>query len=82
MDAKKKEPYDPYVAFQKYAVKASSLEEFCDKYHRPGAYHDRGEEYMKADYESHKKDMEREGFTIIPQGSSTTGGIVSYYGKI
>ena len=82
MDAKKKEPYDPYVAFQKYAVKASSLEEFCDRYHRPDAYHDRGEEYMKVDYESHKKDMEREGFTIIPYGSSTTGDVVSYYGKI
>lgn len=77
-----KEPYDPFKAFQKYAVEAKSLEDFCDKYHRRGAYHDRGEDYMKADYETHKKDMERDGFTIIPHHSSTTGGVVSYYGKI
>lgn len=37
---------------------------------------------MEYDYEDHKREMEREGFTIIPQGSSTTGGVVSYYGKI
>ena len=74
--------YEPYEAFQKYAVKADSLQDFCARYHRRGAYHDRGEEYMQADYESHRADMERDGFTIIPQGSSTTGGVVSYYGKI
>lgn len=79
---KEKELYDPYKAFAKYAVKADSLEEFCDLYHRRGAYHDRGEEYMKADYESHKKDMERDGFTFIPAGSTTTGYVMSYYGKI
>lgn len=77
-----KEPFDPYKAFAKYAVKADSLKEFCDLYHRAGAYHDRGEEYMQADYEHHKAELERDGFTFIPQGSSTTGGIVSYYGKI
>ena len=74
--------YDPFKAFLKYAVEANSLEEFCDRYHRKGAYHDRGTEYMRSDYESHKEEMEREGFTFIPQGSSTTGDIVSYYGKI
>lgn len=76
------ENYDPYVAFQKYAVEAESLEDFCDRYHRRGAYHDRGEEYMQADYESHKKEMERDGFTFIPAGSTTTGYPMSYYGKI
>ena len=79
---KEKELYDPYKAFLKYEVKADSLQEFCDLYHRRGAYHDRGEEYMKADYESHKKDMERDGFTFIPAGSTTTGYTMSYYGKI
>lgn len=82
MDAKKKEPFDPFKAFQKYAVEARSLEDFCDRYHRRGAYHDRGEEYMQYDYEDHKKEMERDGFTFIPPGSSTTGDVVSYYGKI
>lgn len=79
---KEKELYDPYKAFAKYAVKADSLQEFCDLYHRRGAYHDRGEEYMKADYEDHKKELERDGFTFIPPSSSTTGYTMSYYGKI
>lgn len=67
---------------KKYEVKADSLKEFCEKYHRRGAYHERGEEYMEYDYEDHMKDMEKDGYTIIPQGSSTTGDIVSYYGEI
>lgn len=74
--------FDPFEAFAKYAVKANSLKEFCDLYHRAGAYHDRGKEYMQADYESHKEELERDGFTFIPQFESTTGDIVSYYGKI
>lgn len=79
---KHKELYDPYKAFLKYNVKAESLEDFCDRYHRRGAYHERGEEYMRCDYEDHKKELERDGFTIIPQGSSSTGDVVSYYGKV
>lgn len=79
---KKVNDYDPYKAFMKYAVEARDLKDFCDRYHRKGAYHDRGKEYMRFDYEDHKKEMERDGFTIIPQGSSTTGDVVSYYGKI
>lgn len=75
--------YSQYESFKKYEVKpCESLKEFCDTYHRRGAYHDRGEDYMKCDYESHKKDMEVYGFTFIPKGSSTTGDNVSYYGKI
>ena len=79
---KQREPYDPYKAFLKYAVEAKSLEDFCDRYHRRGAYHDRGDDYIKADYEDHKKELERDGFTIIPHDSSITGDIVSYYGRI
>ena len=74
--------YDPYKAFMKYSVEARDLEDLCDRYHRKGAYHDRGAEYMKVDYEHHKKEMERDGFTLIPMADSTTGDVVSYYGKI
>lgn len=35
---KKYDNYDPFVAFKKYAVEADSLEDFCDRYHRSGAY--------------------------------------------
>lgn len=79
---KHKEPFDPFKAFLKYAVQADNLRDFCDKYHRRTAYHARGKDYMQADYEDHKKDMERDGFTIIPQWESTTCEVVSYYGKI
>ena len=69
-----------YEAFKKYAMPAESVEDFCLKYHRRSAYHDRGAEYMEADLQSHKEEFERYGYTIIPKGSSTTGEVVAYYG--
>jgi hypothetical protein len=71
--------YDPYEAFQKYAVKADSLQDFINRYHKAGKITDFNRE---ADYAGHKEDMERDGFTIIPKGTSSTGEVVSYYGKI
>ena len=70
-----------YEIFKKNAVQADSIEDFCNKYHRRGAFHDRGDEYMKADIEDHKKEFETYGYTIIPHGTSTTGEVVAYYGK-
>lgn len=70
-----------YESFKKYAVVADSVEDFCDKYHRRGAYHDRGKDYMQADLLDHIAEFNRNGFTFIPQGTSTTGNIVAYYGK-
>jgi len=70
-----------FESFKKYAVDAESMEDFCDRYHHRKAYHERGKEYMACDLVSHKKELEKEGYTMIPQGSSVTGGIVSWYGK-
>lgn len=70
-----------YQKFKKYAIPADSLEDFCLKYHKRSAYHDRGADYMAEDLASHKKDLERDGYTIIPRGSSTTGDIAAYYPK-
>ena len=70
-----------YEKFKKYEVRADSIEDFCNRYHRRGAFHDRGEDYMQSDIESHIEDFEKYGYTIIPQGSSTTGDVVSYYGN-
>lgn len=70
-----------YEKFKQYELPADSVEDFCNKYHRRGAYHDRGKEYMECDLESHKEELEQYGYTIIPGSSSTTGDIVSYYGK-
>ncbi len=70
-----------YEAFKKYSVPADSVEDFCNKYHRRGAYHDRGAEYMQADLKDHIEEFKRNGFTFIPGGTSTTGYIVAYYGN-
>ena len=72
---------DLYEAFKKYQVPADSVEDFCLKYHRRSAYHDRGKEYMECDLQSHKEELEKYGYTFIPGSSSTTGEHISYYGK-
>lgn len=69
-----------YEKFKKYTMPADSIEDFCLKYHKRSAYHDRGKDYMACDLESHKEEMEKYGYTIIPGSCSTTGDIVSYYG--
>jgi hypothetical protein len=71
--------FEPYEAFQKYAVQAKDLQDFIDRYHKAGIITDFNRE---DDYESHKRDIEREGFTFIPKADSITGEIVSYYGRI
>lgn len=68
-----------YNEMKKYIVFAESLQEFCEKWHRPGKITDFNRE---ADYADHKADMEKYGYTIIPASTSITGQIVSYYGRI
>ena len=70
-----------YEKFKKYEVKAESVEDFCYKYHRRSAFHDRGDDYMQYDINDHKKELKKEGYTFIPPSSSTTGDIVAYYGN-
>ena len=70
-----------YESLKRYEVFAENVEEFCNTYHRRGAYHDRGQEYMDYDLQDHIKEFEKYGYTIIPQGSSTTGDICTYYGR-
>jgi hypothetical protein len=70
-----------YEKFKKYELPAESIEDFCNKYHRRDAYHERGAEYMAVDLQSHIEEFEKYGYTIIPGSSTTTGDIISYYGK-
>ena len=63
-----------YETFKKYEVFAENLRDFCDKYHNYP--------YSECDYEAHKEDIQKYGFTFIPHHDSITGDIVSYYGKI
>jgi len=70
-----------FELMKKYAVQADSVEEFCDRFHRKGAYHDRGKEYMDYDLQSHLAEFKRDGYTIIPKGSTVTGETVAFYGQ-
>ena len=70
-----------FEIMKKYEVSAASIEDFCNRYHRRDTFHDRGEAYMKYDIESHKKHFEKYGYAMIPKGTSTTGDIVTYYGR-
>jgi predicted GNAT family acetyltransferase len=78
---KRKQHENLYEAFKKYAVQTNSIEDFCNKYHSHVAYLDRGKGYMKYDLQSHIKEFKENGYSIIPQGSSTTGDIIAYYGN-
>ena len=67
--------------FLEYAVKAKSVKDFCEKYHKHSAFHERGKDYMDFDIKSHIKDLNEDGYTIIPPSSSITGDIISFFGK-
>ena len=69
-----------YELMKKYIVHADSVKDFCEKYHRRGAYHDRGAEYMEYDRKCHEKELKEDGYTMIPKGSSVTGEPVTFYG--
>lgn len=58
-----------YEKFKKYELPAESIEDFCDKYHRRSAYHERGAEYMAADLQSHLEEFETYGYTITPEAA-------------
>ena len=80
--------YKMYESYKKYAVQADSVEDFCNRYYKPSAFHDRtgsawdygdGESYQEACIKSHKKHIERDGFTTITRHDSKTGEVVAYY---
>ena len=68
------------MEMREYEVKAKNIKDFCDRYHARSAYHDRGADYMACDLQSHEEEFEEYGFAMIPQGSSTTGDIVTFFG--
>ena len=68
-----------YNEMKKYNVYAENLQDFIDRFHRPGKITDFNRE---DDFNSHKDDLEKYGYTIIPASSSITGQVVSYYGKV
>jgi|GEM_PF-2424448 len=71
-----------YEKFKKYEVEAPDLADFCKRYHKAGAWHNRPDDYREADYNGHLNDLVKYGYTIIPHHDSVTGEIVSYYGEL
>jgi oligoribonuclease (3'-5' exoribonuclease) len=66
--------------FRAYAVTdVSTPEEFCHKYYKPDRFTGRGEEYAAVCLESHRRDYEEQGFTIMSRHESRTGEIVALY---
>ena len=69
-----------YQSFKKYEVKdVKTIEEFLNKYGKYDRYLGRGKEYFNCCVESHKKDLERDGYTIISRHDGVTGQVISFY---
>ncbi len=76
-----------YEHFKKYTVEAISVEDFCERYYKPRAYHDRtgpnwdydGQNYKDVVINSHKENINEYGYTYITHHDSITGQTVAYY---
>lgn len=75
-----KKKINMYETFKQYKVEADSVEDFLNKYTKSNRHQSRGIEYVKARIDSHKKDLNRYGYTFITHHDSVTGETVSYYG--
>lgn len=67
-----------FELFSKYAVKASSIEDFLTRYYKPERYTGRGKEYAAILLASHKQCLEKDGIDIISHFDSVTGNVVAY----
>lgn len=71
-----------YELYKKYEVKdVKTIEEFLKKYGKYDRYEGRGKEYMTCCIESHKRDLEKYGYTIISHHDNVTGQAISFYDK-
>lgn len=68
-----------YERFKVYRVPADSLTDFLERYTKPSAHRERGEEYVAARIASHQEDLNKYGYTFITHHDSKTGDTVSYY---
>lgn len=71
-----------YVKLRKYEVQANSLEEFCEKYHRPFENSDFGREQRKEWFAHAQQDLEKYGYIMIPSSTTTTGFHAVWYGGV
>jgi len=68
-----------YEGMKKYKVEACSLEEFCKKYYKHGAYEGRGKDYATHCLQSQKRYVDKYGYAFITRHDSTVGQHVTWY---
>lgn len=68
-----------YEKFKKYEVSADSVEDFLEKYTKHDRHQGRGQDYVNCRIKSHRKELEKYGYTFITHHDSKTGETVSYY---
>lgn len=78
-DIEKKIPL--YERYKRFSVSAESLEDFCNKYHRPFESSKFGQEQRAEWLENAKRELKRHGYVVIPEGTTISGLTVTYYGE-
>ena len=71
--------WNPSIAWRKYQVQATSIEDFMLRYYKPDRYHGRGADYAAVLLQSHRECLRRDGVDIISHHDSVTGEVVAYY---
>lgn len=56
----------------------ATVEEFCDKYYKNERFTAHGVDYTATVINTHKKDLENKGYTLISQHGSVTGKLLAY----
>lgn len=74
MDEARKWDFERYKL---YAVDAESLRDFCERFHLAGKVWNK-----EADYQTHKEELLRDGYTMIPRGTSSLTNWAAYYGPL
>lgn len=68
---------EQFQRYKLYAVEAESLRDFCERYHLPAKVWDK-----EADYQSHKEELLKNGYTLVPRGTSGLVSWAAYYGPL
>lgn len=73
--------FNSFERFKQYAVQADSVEDFLQKYTKPGRHYGRGEDYAQCRIASYTQELQEKGFCFMSHHESVTGEVVSYYGQ-
>ena len=74
-----KSQFDSYAHFKRFAVPASNVQDFLQRYSKPKAHALRGSEHVALRIKSYQRELQQYGFCFITHHDSVTGEIVAYY---